>query len=132
MVLAYTLENLMIERAVIQRATRVDDGYGAGTAPHWEPHLTVPCRLWWDRSTGERSANRTYVTPARTADVSQGGILVPLGTDVLETDQITEIQSLNPETGGWVNYLSGTLTITAVLTQEDHMELDVIRTTLGG
>lgn len=131
MTLAFTLQTLMTERCVIERAKRSYDGGGAQTAPVWGLHLTVPCRLWWDRSSGARSAQREYVSPVRTADMSLGALLLPAGTDVKRTDRITAIQSLDPETGGWVTYVDGNFEITAVLAQEDHMEIDVSRANVG-
>jgi len=131
MTLAFTLQTLMTERCVIERATRSYDGGGAQTEPVWKPHLTVPCRLWWDRSSGVRSAQREYVTAARTADLSVGCLLVPLGTDALRTDRIGEIQSYDPEAGEWVAYITGNMEISSVLSQEDHMEINIIRTNVG-
>lgn len=131
MTLGFTLQQLMTDQCVIQRAKRSYDGGGAESEPVWQPHLTVPCRLWWDRSSGVRSVQREYVSPTRTADLSAGGLLVPSGTDVLRTDRISEIQSLNPQTGEWVTYISGNIEISAVLSEEDHMEINFIRTNLG-
>lgn len=131
MTLAFTLQALMTDRCVIERSKRSYDGGGAQTAAVWVPHVTVACRLWWDRSSGIRSAQREYVSAARTADLSVGGLLIPAGTDVLRTDRITEVQSFDPETGGWVAYLAGNLEISAVITQEDHMEINWIRTNVG-
>ncbi|MGH3265165.1 MAG: hypothetical protein ACRDNS_24590, partial [Trebonia sp.] len=87
--LAYTLDRLLTEQALIERDQGVGDAYGAPGQPDWQPHLTVACRLAWDRSSGVRSADRTYVTPARAAPMSEGLIVVPLGTDVTERDRIT-------------------------------------------
>lgn len=131
MTLAFTLQTLMTEQCVIERAKRSYDGGGAQTAPVWQPHLTVACRLWWDKTSGVRSVNREYVTAARTVDMSAGGLLIPAGTDVLRTDRITEVQTLDPETEQWVAYITGNFEISAVLNQEDHMELDILRTNVG-
>lgn len=131
MTLAFTLKRLMTEQCLIERATRSYDGGGAQTAAVWRPHLTVACRLWWDKSSGVRSVQREYISPARTADLSEGGLLLPLGTDVVRTDRITEIQTIDPLTGEWVTYISGNLEITAVLTQEDHMEIGFLRTNVS-
>ena len=131
MTLAFTLQTLMTEQCVIQRATRTYDGGGAQSAPMWQPHLTVACRMWWDRSSGVRSAQREYVTAARTADLSVGGLVVPSGTDVLRTDRVSEIQALDEITGEWVTYISGDMEISAVLTMEDHMQISIIRTNVG-
>jgi hypothetical protein len=131
MTLAFTLERLMTEQVVIERAKRTYDGGGAQTKPQWQTHVTVACRLWWDRSTGVRSGQREFVSPQRTADLSVGGLIIPLGTDVKRTDRITDIQQLNPETGEWVTYISGNIEISGVLNQEDHIELELVRTNIG-
>ena len=131
MTLLYTLERLMTEQAIIERDQGAYDAYGADGEPDFQYLSTVPCRFWWDRSTGARSANRTYVSPAREVPVSDGGLLVPSGTDVTERDRITSIQSFNPQTGKWVTYIQGLFTVTAVLTEDDHMELNLTRARLG-
>jgi len=127
MTLAYTLQTLMTEQCVIERAKRTYDGGGAQSKPQWLPHLTVQCRLWWDKGSGVRSQQRTYVSPVRTADFSAGGLILPVGTDVTRLDRITEIQQLDPVSGEWVTYISGDIEISAVLNQEDHMEIELVR-----
>lgn len=129
--LAYTFNALLTEQAVIERDKSSPDGYGSTTTPDWQYHATVPCRLWWDRSSGVRSANRTYVSPARDVAMDEGGLLVALGTDITELDRITVINVYNAAKGSWEPYVTGNFTITAVLSQEDHMEVDVSRAHLG-
>lgn len=129
--LSYTLTRLMTERALIQRDMGVVDAYGAPATPDWQPHLTVSCRLVWDRSSGVRSANRTYVSPVRTVPMDEGMILLELGTDVTERDRITQVLSYDPQAQTWVPFVDGLMTITAVVPQEDHLELDVSRAHLG-
>lgn len=124
--LAYTLAQLYTMQAVVERDVSEGDGYGAPTKPNWEYLLTVPCRLWWQRSTGVRSANREYVTPARMVPISEGGMILPSGTDVTEQDRVVAIQDRqgNP-------LIDGIFSITSVLNEEDHMEISVTRTHLG-
>ena len=130
--LTYTFNNLLTEQAVIERDVSVPDAYGATVdGSNWQYLSTVPCRLWWDRSSGVRSANRTYVTPARTVPMDEGALLMPLGTDVLEVDRISVVNVYDAQTRNWVPYVEGNFTITAVLVQEDHMEIDVIHSHLG-
>jgi hypothetical protein len=130
--LAYTLSRLMTEQAVIQRNMSQADAYGADGPENWQPLSTIPCRLWWDKSTGgARSANRVYVDPARAVPIDQGGLLVALGTDVTENDRITQVLARNPVSGTWTTYLEGLFTIVAVLVQEDHMEINLTRAHLG-
>jgi hypothetical protein len=129
--LAYTFNNLLTEQAVVQRDISSADGYGSTTGPNWQYLSTIPCRLWWLRSEGIRSANRRWVTPARDVPMDEGGLLVPLDTDITELDRITAINVYNSQTGTWLPYAAGNYTITAVLKEEDHMEIDVSRAFLG-
>jgi hypothetical protein len=126
MTLEYTLDQLYTEQAIVERDMSGGDGYGAPTEAHWEYHLTVPCRHWWMRSTGVRSANREYVTPAREVPITEGGMIMPLGTDVSEQDRITTIQDRNGNP-----LIKGIFTITAVVNEHDHLEIDMTRTTVG-
>ena len=129
--LAYTFNQLLTEQAVVERDMSTGDAYGASTGPDWQYHLTAPCRLWWDRSTGVRSANRTFVTPAREVPLDEGGMVFPMDTDIGENDRITVINVFNRDTGTWEPYVEGLFTITAVIAQEDHLEVDVTHAHLG-
>lgn len=125
--LAYTLERLLTHQAVIQRNQTGYDAYGAVNGPpNWQTHLTLLARVWWDRSSGVRSANRTFVDPAREVPIDVGGLLLPLGTDVTEQDRVSAINLANG-----TPYIQGIFLITAVLSQEDHMELNLTRAHLG-
>lgn len=129
--LTYTLDRLLTEQAQIERNMASFDAYGAQGAENWQPFSTVPCRLVWDRGTGIRSPDRVYVSPARVAPLDEGLILVPLGTDVTQSDRITQINARDPLSGAWSPYVTGVFQIVAVLVQEGHMELNVLRTVLG-
>ena len=129
--LAYTFNQMLTEQAVIERDMSGGDAYGGSVGPDWKYLSTVPCRLWWDRSSGVRSANRTYVTPARQVPMDEGALLFPLDTDIIEDDRITQINVFNHNTGTWEPYVVGHFNLTAVLVQEDHMEVDVIHARLG-
>jgi hypothetical protein len=124
--LAYTLTRLLTMQALIQRDVAGIDGYGAAAGHDWQPHLTVPCRLWWFRGEGIRSAQRLYVDPARLVPVDEGGLLIPLGVDVTEQDRVSGLLDKAGEP-----YIDGPFTITAVNAQEDHAELMVLRTQMG-
>lgn len=132
MTLGYTLNRLLTEQAVIERNMAGQDAYGADRPDDWQLHVTVACLSWWDRSAGVRSANRTYVDPARTVPISQGGMLLPLGTDVTEKDRITQINVYDPVEGEWVPGVVGIIEIAAILDQStDHLEVNIIRAHLG-
>lgn len=124
--LTYTLERLLTQQAVIERDMSVPGPGGSTGRPDWQEHLVVPCRLWWFQSSGARSAQRTYVDPARTVPLSEGGMLLPLGTDVTEKDRIARVLHANGDV-----YIEGHLIIDAVLAQDDHMELNIDRAHLG-
>ena len=126
MALSYTLQRLFTEQAVVERDTAGEDAYGASTGPNFEYHATVPCRLWWDKSSGARAANRVYVSPSRTVPTSVGGMIVPLGTDINENDRVTAVRDRqgNPK-------VDGIFQVSAVLYEEDHIELDLVRVHLG-
>lgn len=122
----YTLEKLLIQQAVIERDASLSDWWGGDDGPNWQPHITVACRLWWDKSSGARSANREYVSVSRDVPVSEGGMLLPSGTDVTQADRITQVLDA---TGNL--YITGIFEIVAVLNEQTHMEIDVQRTQLG-
>lgn len=122
----YSIQQLFTQQAVIQRDMSVPDTYGADNPPDWQAIATVPCRLYWARSSGVRSAQREYPTAQRLAPVSDGGVIMPLGTDVTEADQIVKV--LN--TDGSL-HIDGVFEIVAVVNQETHMELGVFRPHLG-
>ena len=124
--LQYTLDQLFTQRAVVYRNTSTGDGYGAPAPDNFQYHETIRCRLWWQHSSGVRSANRTYVSPGRTVPVAEGGMIVPTGTDVTEQDLIYEVN----DNAGNVLYESK-FTVVAVVNNEDHIELSLIETTLG-
>lgn len=129
--LTYTLERLLTQQAVFQRNEAVPDAYGAQSTPVWEPHLTVPCLLWWDRSSGVRSANREFVTAQREVPLSQGGLILASGTDVTQEDRVAQINMLDNETEEWVVMVQGVFEIVGVVTQQTHLEVSLIRTSLG-
>ena len=114
--LDYTLDQLWNQRAVVERNISSGDAYGAPNPADWQYHSTVRCRLWWSHSTGIRSANRTYVSQNRSVPVSQGGMIVPLGTNITEQDRITQVIDAN----GNVLY-DAVFTVTSVINNETHI-----------
>ena len=124
--LEYTLNQLFTQRATVYRNVTSGDGYGAPAPEDFQYRSTVRCRLWWQHSSGVRSANRTYVSPGRTVPVAEGGMIVPVGTDITEQDRVVEIT----DNQGNVLYASN-FTVVAVINNEDHIELSLIETTLG-
>lgn len=122
----YTINRLLIQQAVLERDVAQDDRYGGQNPPEWEELATVPCRLYWDKSTGARSANRTYVSVSREVPISEGGMIIPSGTDVTEEDRVVRVLT---STGDL--FVDGIFEIVAVINQFTHFELSVQRTGLG-
>ncbi len=127
-----TLVRLMEnQQAVIARDQAESDSFGAQRRqrrPVWKEHLTSPCLVWWDRSSGARSANREYTSPVRDAPVSLGGMLLPLGTDISTEDRILRVNQLNLGTRKFDLLIEGVFQIVAVLNQFTHIEVSVERT----
>lgn len=128
---AYTLAKLLTEQAVITRNAAAVDQWGAQGAEDWQPHLTVACRLFWSKESGGRSPSRTYVNASREVPVTVGGLVLPLGTDVLETDLISQINQWDAPTQAWVLKVAGPIKIDMITNADTHIEASLTRTTLG-
>lgn len=124
--IAYTLNRLLTQQAVLQRDTAQLDNFGGLAKVGWQPYITVPARLFWYRSEGLRSSQREYADQERLIPLQIGGLIVPLDTNVTETDQVASV--LNAD--GTV-YVAGPFQITAALNVETHMELALYRSHLG-
>lgn len=129
--LSYTFIRTLIQQAVIERDYGGVDEFGADQPADWQPYLTVACRLYWDKSTGIRSADRTFVDPVRQVPLAMGGMILPAGTDVTEKDRIAQVNRWDAQAQQWVLEVSGIIEVLGVLPQDDHIELYVIRTHLG-
>jgi len=102
-------------RATVQRDSRVTNDYGDSGAPNWETHLSaLACHAW--NKPGGQTSGITYGDEAVTSDYYPV-MIVPLGTDITETDRVYEIQDLRG------NQLFGTMTITVVLRRPGHLEV---------
>lgn len=129
---AYTLARLLEgQQAVIARDMASPDRWGADDKPNFQPHLTVPCVLWWAKGNSTRSANRTYVNVTRDVPVKVGGMLLPSGTDVTEEDQITQVNRWDAESQAWVLWVTGIFEISSVVSEGPFVEIDVLRPHLG-
>jgi hypothetical protein len=128
---AYSLERTLTEQAVLARNQTTPDQWQAVTKDNFQPYLTVPCRLYWAKSTGARSANRTYTDASRDVPVTAGGMLLPSDTDVTEQDEIMQVNRWDPPTQAWVVEVLGPMKITSVINQHTHVELSIERTQLG-
>ena len=102
-------------RATIQRDSRVADDYGNTGAPDWQAHIaSLPCHAW-NRTSTAQSGER-YSEEAVTSDYYPV-MMVPLGTDIVETDRVLEIKDLRG------NQLFGLMEVTAVLRRAAYQEV---------
>lgn len=101
----------------IQRNSNLDaDPWGLPSAPDWFDYLLdVPCKAWTEGNVRERTA---ALDPTDTQVVETRKALVPLGTDVIELDRVSDIKHSNGDV-----FLPGPMVIEAVLTFEDHIQL---------
>jgi hypothetical protein len=105
----------LTHRCSIERNEEVDDQYGNPGAAAWVDHLTdLPCRAW-DR------AARGAVDATTIAVVEDRRMMVPLGTDVLDSDRVGDVTYR----GDLI--LKGPMLINALLTYPDRLELVLTR-----
>lgn len=126
MTLTYTLNRLMVQQAVVQRNVATEDAFGAEDKATWEFLANYPCKLWWDKNSGVRSASRTYPGLNRDVPISEGGIILPLGSDINEEDRITSVID-----GAGNELFEGIFEISMVLNQLTHTEVFIVRPHLG-
>lgn len=102
------------DRCTIERATATTDTWNVPGTPTWASHLSdVRCRLF-AKSGRERTDEDTNVV------VEDFRLLVPLGTDVTESDRIASV------TRRGVTVLEGPLGIRSVLPRQSHLELVLV------
>lgn len=103
-------------RAIIQRDNNVDDYYGSSGAPSWQNHLIdQPCHAYNKNasSAGGTNYNSEIVPAANYYPV----MMVPLDTDIKETDRVFEIKDKRG------NSIFGLMDIVAVVKRIDHIEV---------
>jgi hypothetical protein len=122
--LAYTLSRSLTQRAVLEREEGARDEFGGiakakrvvvGKKP-------IPCRFWWWKEGGARSASKEYATPTRTINFTGGGIIVRPDVDVRDGDWVTAIQ----DTEGNV-VVEGPFRVVAVEQWGSHTECALMR-----
>ena len=115
--LAYTLNTLLTQTAEIQRDQAVPDAFGAEGAVDWQT-LSIPqCAMWWWKESS-RGPAREIATPQRTIAESEGGMLLPPGTDITPEDQIAQILNADGTLAA-----AGPLDVIAVFPYETHVQL---------
>lgn len=92
-----------------------DDGSGNPPPADWQPLADVPCRFWVDSGT-EDVAERTTI-----AAVTDGRVIVPLGTDVTEADRVAQVAYRGQ------TVQDGPLGVRARLVRRDHIELLLVK-----
>lgn len=99
--------------ASLQAAGATDlDGFGQ-KLQDWRELPLVPCWAWHGASSGRH----TTMGEARTVTTDMPGIIVPLGTDLVETDRLRQVR----DRAG--NEVFGAMGIDAVLSRATHIEV---------
>ena len=112
-----TARGRMVQRALVERATSPGtDDFGNPLPAVWATHIAaLPC---WIHGSTEREA----VTEETTAVVTDLKALIPLGSDVSESDRLNQVK----DRSGNVVY-AGILGIETVLWARTHIELTLSR-----
>jgi hypothetical protein len=120
----YTLQEILSQRAVIQRDKGARDALGGEGKTNWETISTAKCRLWWWKGSKgtDKSASKQFARPSATVDVTGGEMAVPLGTDVTEQDRILRVTTPSGEV-----LEEGPFRILSVNRYESHVELSLER-----
>lgn len=122
MTLAYTMQQLLTQQAVIDRDKSKRDEFGGELKVEREVIETVRCRFWWWREGTSRGGPKEFATPQRTINLIGGGIIVPKETDIEEGDHIDAIQDLEGNT-----LVDGPFRVTGVEEWENHIECNLLR-----
>lgn len=112
-----TARSRMTQRALVERSVSPgDDDFGNPLPPAWTTHIaSLPC---WVHGSTEREAVATDTT----AVVTDLKAMVPLGSDVTESDRLNQVK----DRAGNVVY-PGILGIETVLYARSHIELTLSR-----
>lgn len=95
------------------------DEWGTAAAADFEPHLVdVPCRTW---VTAGHASGDTAVDATNIIVVAGRHAIIPLGTDVTETDRVGDITYRGD------TILEGPMGIQSILQYPDHLELTLRR-----
>lgn len=111
----------MIHRASIERDTQVgSDTWGNPDASTWTAHLSdVPCRVWYE-SEREVIGGTSTGKGDKTAVIENRKMIVPLGTDVTESDRITAVDDRKG-----VELFNGPARIESVGRRRNHLVLSI-------
>lgn len=104
----------LTHRTTIQRSEAEDDPWGQPGIPDWQDLETdVPCRAWILTGREQVSADRQIV-------VNDMRCLLPVDTDIVETDRLGDIT----ERGEVI--FEGPFGVEAVMRQRDHLEVMLV------
>jgi hypothetical protein len=107
----------LIHRCDVERdaSAAFPDEWNTPSSPDWQPHLTeLPCRSW-------TAGHETVSDKGTLTVVIEVHLLVPLGTDVTESDRVTAV------TYRGATVQEGPLAVRAVLPRRDHLEVILSR-----
>lgn len=105
----------LVHRCTIERGSGGDDDWGNPDVPTWAAHLSdVPCVV-------NMAAGRERADDGETVVIEDLRLILPLGTDVTETDRIGDI-TFRGDT-----IVAGPTGIRSVLRHRDHLELLLVR-----
>lgn len=99
-------------RATVQRDTVTGrDAFGLENAPSFTAHLaSLPCWVWTKTERESSDGNSTTVVAAHK-------MMVPLGTDIIEEDQVTAIKNRRA-----ASIIENPMRIRAVIRRRTHIE----------
>lgn len=111
-----TVRSRMTMRATVQRDTATGtDAFGLPNAATFTAHIaSLPCWVW--TRTG-REAEREVIDNTKTAILADHNMMVPLGTDITELDQVTAIKDRLGR-----NIIANTMRIHSVIRRKTHLD----------
>ena len=103
----------MRHRCTTQRNQAPADEWGAPGPPDWQPNLSdQPCHAWLD-------AARRVIGPDQDVMVVDIRLLMPLGSDVKESDRVAQVT----DRLGTTTVVAGPLLIDTIGQRKDHLVL---------
>jgi len=103
----------MTMRVFLQRNYATKDPYGQPGPPEWQALEPVPCFAW----AGSGKAKQTVHGDVITITTDQPGMIVPSGTDIVNTDRVEAVRDRRGED------LFGEMFVDAILHRKDHLEI---------
>lgn len=116
-----TARATMTHRALVERGVSVGtDDFGHPNPPAWDTHIaSLPCRLWTKSEREIADGNKLVILAVHK-------LLVPLNTDITESDRIASIKDRLGNT-----LVGNLMLIRSVIRKETHLELDLEEVSSG-